>query len=277
MYSIKTKIFAASLAALTFFLPACKKKQTPPRAFQSLQTKLYPHETDFPSTEKIWDVSDENTKLDPTKKYIAFSFDDSPSSTLESIVAVFAAFNEENPDCPASATVFFNGYRLSEAPSTPSLVYTAGLELGNHTISHKNLTRLTESELISEIDEVDKLLYQTDKKPRHLLRAPFGAFNDELKQVAPTPLVNWTIDTLDWKGRTEDEIYNEVFLNKADGKIVLMHDGFPHTVSAIKRLLLDLKKAGYQVLSISGLSRANNCPLKAGKVYIQARKKENRG
>ena len=86
-----------------------------------------------PSTK--WDVQDMDiSEVDPSRKLIAFTFDDAPSRTLENIFAVFTSFNEEHPDCRASATIFFNG-RLFDA-QTPHLLYTAsllGFELGNHT------------------------------------------------------------------------------------------------------------------------------------------------
>lgn len=221
-----------------------------------------------------WDVSDiDISEIDPNRKLISFTFDDSPSRTLENIYAVFAAFNEENPDCKASATVFFNGNLFDS--QTPHLLYTAGLlgfELGNHTHSHYDLTTLSNAEISAEIDKADELLKRGDGKERHLLRAPFGKINDSVKACAKTPLIDWTIDTLDWTGVSEDAIYNSVFEQKFSGAIVLMHDGYDNTVSALKRLLPDLKEAGYQVVSVSKMSKAHGCNFQTGKVYIRARK-----
>lgn len=223
---------------------------------------------------EIWDVSDVDiSEIDPNRKLIAFTFDDSPSRTLENIFAVFAAFNEENPDCKATATVFFNS-SLFDA-STPHLLLTAsalGFELGNHTHSHADLTTLSAAELRSEIDRTDELLAEADGKPRHLLRPPFGKANEQVKAAAETPIIDWTIDTLDWTGVSEDEIYNTVFDNRFSGAIVLMHDGYEHTVDALKRLLPDLQADGYQVVGVSQLAKAHGCTLKKGRIYIRARK-----
>lgn len=222
----------------------------------------------------IWDVSDVDiSEIDPNRKLISFTFDDSPSRTLENIYAVFASFNEANPDCKASATIFFNG-KLFDS-QTPHLLYTAGLlgfELGNHTHSHHDLTTLSIQELNEEIDKTDELLQRADGKKRHLLRAPFGKLNDIVKACAKTPLIDWTIDTLDWTGASEDAIYNSVFSQRFSGAIVLMHDGYGNTVSALKRLLPDLKADGYQVVSTSKMIKAHGCNFQTGKVYIRARK-----
>ncbi|MBQ8406240.1 MAG: hypothetical protein IJX09_06275 [Clostridia bacterium] len=51
-----------------------------------------------------------------------------------------------------------------------------------------------------------------------------------------------------------------------------MHDGYKHTVDALKRLLPDLKADGYQVVSVSQLAKAHGCTLRRGSTYIRARK-----
>ena len=147
-----------------------------------------------------------------------------------------------------------------------------GFELGNHTHSHFDLTSLSELELNEEIDATDRILEKIDGKSRHLLRAPFGKINEEVKEVSSVPLIDWTIDTLDWTGIPEEDIFEKVFANKQDGHIVLMHDGNQATVDALKRLLPVLKEEGYQVVSVSQLAKAHGCVLKRGKVYIRARK-----
>ena len=239
-----------------------------------------PEEFDFPEPKpvdpEVWDTSDTDiSEIDPSRKLISFTFDDSPSRTLENIFAVFTAFNEENPDCKATATVFFNGGLFS--PDTPQLLYAAcalGFELGNHTQSHADLTKLSREELQSEIDRTDELLAKADGKPRHLLRPPFGKTNELVKEISLAPIIDWTIDTLDWTGVTAEEIYQSVYFQRFSGAIVLMHDGYKNTVEALKRLLPDLKADGYQVVSVSQLAKAHGCTLRRGKTYIRARKQQ---
>lgn len=60
---------------------------------------------------------------------------------------------------------------------------------------------------------------------------------------------------------------------KYPGAIVLMHDGYPNTVEAVKRLLPALKDNGYQVVNVSQLSKALDCSLVAGSVYTHIRQK----
>ena len=237
---------------------------------------LQNEETQTQPTEppEIWDVSDVDISEIPSeRKLISFTFDDAPARTLENIFAVFADFNEENPDYTASATVFFNGCLFDS--QTPHLLATAcalGFELGNHTYSHLDLSALEEEKAAEEIRKTDELLEKADGKPYHLLRPPFGKIDDRIKAICPTPVVNWTIDTLDWTGVSEEAIYNCVLSQCFSGAIVLMHDGYPHTVSALKRLLPELKNQGYQVVSVSKMVKAHGCVFRRGKEYIRARK-----
>ena len=251
------------------------ESSTQSQSYESSLSNESSSENPTESESLFWDVSDVDTSyVDPSKKLIALTFDDAPGATLENILAVFANFNETNPNCKATATIFFNGYRFDT--QTPHLLMTAlalGFELGNHTHSHVDLTKLPPQKLQEEIDKTDKLLAPFDKKERHLLRAPFGKTNELLKSVASVPIIDWTIDTLDWTGKSIQEIYDSIFENIFSGAIVLMHDGGKNTVEALKRILPDLMHSGYQAVNVSTLAKMHNCPLKNGGVYIRARQK----
>lgn len=230
---------------------------------------------EYTQASSVWDISDVDiSSISTGRKLIALTFDDAPASTLDPILKVFLDFNVSHPDAPASATVFCNGKNLK--PSTQSSLQTAfaiGFELGNHTQHHYNLVCLSAPEIQAEISQTDAALKRFDGKPTHLLRAPYGNVNDTVREVANAPIIDWFIDTLDWTGRSANEIYQAVWESKFSGCIVLMHDGYPNTVEALTRLLPDLYQDGYQAVTVSQMSKAHNCPLKIGSVYTRARKK----
>lgn len=279
---MNTKFYKRIFSLLFLFCfvgNGCQKSNRNQQNTQSapIPPTLSPVEDEQPPSKiptDVWDTSDVDvSKISKEKKLIAFTFDDAPARTLENILAVYAAYNENHPDTPAYATVFCNGnYINAQSPPLLAAACAMGFELGNHTHSHHDLTRLTEETLRWEIDATDKILSSIDGKPRHLLRAPFGKVNDNVKRLADAPIIDWTIDTLDWTGISEDEIYRNVMENKFSGAIVLMHDGYTHTVYALKRLLPDLQAEDYQVVSVSQLAKMHRCALKKGNVYIRARK-----
>ena len=278
MYAFKhTRLIPALLLCL-ILSTACASKptQNQTESVEGIDSIALLPTVDENKEEEYWDVKNVDiSEIDLSRKLIAFSFDDAPSRTLENILAVFAAYNENNEDCKASATVFFNGDRFNR--ETTHLLYSAlalGFELGNHTHSHYDLTTLEPSSLVEEIAKTDSLLEKADGRKRHLLRAPFGKVNEQVKAYAKAPIIDWTIDTLDWTNASEQEIYDSVFNNRFSGAIVLMHDGYEGTVAALKRLLPDLKADGYQVVSVSKMIKAHNCKFRNGGVYIRARKQK---
>ena len=185
----------------------------------------------------------------------------------------YLEIKERNPDCIATATFFLNGIHITEEPLP--LLHTAhilGCELGNHAQHHLDINSLTIDEVQKEVATTDDLLAKVDGRPLHLFRPPFGRINETIKAQFPTPIINWTIDTLDWTGASEDEIYDTIFNARFSGAIVLMHDGYHATVNALKRLLPALKEDGYQVVSVSAMAKAHDCVLRNGKEYIRARK-----
>jgi len=267
------------ISLLTFTLfPSCHTQ--PKNTFNaymppSFEEYFVDYEPSLPKENShYWNVDDVDISyIQPSRNLIAFTFDDSPSSTLSGILQVFSEYNQAFPDCPATATFFFNGKLINHF--NVDHLYTAhllGFELGNHTQNHLHLPTLSSQKLAEEIAQTDAILQTIDGKPRHLLRAPFGHVNETVKRQVKTPIIDWSIDTRDWTGCTKEQIYKTVWEEKFPGAIVLMHDGYPPTMSALKQLLHDLYNANYQVVSVSAMAKMHSCALKNGSVYIRARK-----
>ena len=244
------KLFCLVFSLLTFLTVSCGTQRAAAQTESSIPSmastssasseespaKKTPPRDD--TSETVWSTSDiDVSHVDINKKLIVFSFDDAPDVTLKPLMRTFASFNAQNPDCPASATFFSNGIRIDATTfSRLKEAYAAGFELGNHTNRHKDLTKLPPEKIREEISVVDEILCKIDGKRNHLLRVPYGNFNDKVKKQAETPLIDWSIDTEDWKGISAQQIYDVVWKEKYPGAIVLMHDGYPNTVEAVKRL-----------------------------------------
>lgn len=224
----------------------------------------------------FWNVKDcDISHINPDKKLVALTFDDGPSTKLERLLSVFASFNEANPNCIASATLFCNG-RLLTNDNRPavSIAYALGWELGNHSYSHTDFFTLSHKEIQNEIQKTDELLQKIDGKTKHIFRPPFGNLKTEQKSQIAVPIAYWTVDTLDWTEKSPEDICQKVLGNIYDGAIVLLHDGYEQTVQAVKLLLPALKENGYQTVTLSQMSKYNACPLKNGGAYIRIRKQK---
>lgn len=269
------------LTLTCFSLCACQSRQRqapqPPPVPTPLQVEQTQEYLPPPTVDMdVWNVhTTDVSKIDPTKKLIAFTYDDAPASSLESLLSVFLSYNEKNPDCVATATLFCNGKRIDEPFShTLRSALALGFELGNHTYSHADLTKCTAEKIAFEIERTDSILQRLDGNTHHLFRAPYGNITNQVQSQVQTPVISWTIDTLDWTGKSAEDIYACVWEQKYSGAIVLMHDGYENTIIAMKRLLPDLKNAGYQAVTVSQMSKVHDCPLRVGSVYIRARKQK---
>ena len=83
------------------------------------------------------------------------------------------------------------------------------------------------------------------------------------------PVVMWTVDTLDWKHRDGQKIFDTVrSVSDMDGKIILMHSIYESTADATDMIIPWLKENGYQTVTVSELIKykTGSYP-QAGNIY----------
>jgi peptidoglycan/xylan/chitin deacetylase (PgdA/CDA1 family) len=144
-------------------------------------------------------------------------------------------------------------------PQMVQAVLANGHELANHSWSHADLTQLSEAAVREEIARPERITGQqvTGATMRPFLRAPFGAINATVRQVAAEEgftLVGWTIDSGDWQpGATTQQIVDNVTSQLCPGAIIVMHGSQPHNRAAVPPILDYLEQAGYQAVTLSEL------------------------
>jgi peptidoglycan/xylan/chitin deacetylase (PgdA/CDA1 family) len=80
-------------------------------------------------------------------------------------------------------------------------------------------------------------------------------------------IINWTVDTEDWKLRNANSVYNAVMREAKEGSIILLHDIFHFTAVAARRFIPALINRGYQLVTVSELLDRHHGELEPGKVY----------
>ena len=94
-----------------------------------------------------------------------------------------------------------------------------------------------------------------------LFRPPFGEYNNTVITAADSVgyyTIQWSIDSLDWKNLSAEEIYQRVMTKIGSGDIVLFHNAGKHTPEAIRRIIPDLEEMGYEIIRISQLIHREN-------------------
>ncbi|WZY01400.1 polysaccharide deacetylase family protein [Bacillus sp. FSL W7-1360] len=190
-----------------------------------------------------------STKPDSDEKYIALTFDDGPHPQLTpSVLDTLAEFN-------IPATFYMLGDNVSKHPDLAKAVADAGHEVGNHSASHTDMTKIELKETKKEIEQTNDAIIEATGKQPETIRPPYGAYNDEMLNVFQgmnMPSILWSVDSYDWKGDAKT-VKKEVLKQVHDGAIVLMHDIQSATAEALPDLLVALKEKGYKFVTVSEL------------------------
>lgn len=204
----------------------------------------------------------------PTKGYIALTFDDGPyAPTTNKLLDKLKEYN-------AKATFFVLGSRVEKYSDTLKRIDAEGHQIGNHSYSHKNLTKLNDAEFDFEINKTDELINNVIGEKPVLLRPPYGASNKTIDAKISKAIINWNVDTLDWKYKDISKknemvsiIKKEVLGNLQDGNIILMHDIHENTVDAMMTVIEEIHRQGYRMVTVSELAKIHNIKLVNGEVY----------
>jgi peptidoglycan/xylan/chitin deacetylase (PgdA/CDA1 family) len=203
--------------------------------------------------------------VDPKKPMVALTFDDGPHNT------VTPAILDELKKADGHATFFVVGKRSAGLSYILKRMAAEGNEVANHSYSHPNLARLSATHIRSQISMSDAVIEEaTGSRPR-LVRAPYGAINERVKQNIDRPLIMWSIDTKDWKTRNSQKTVSIILNNVRDGDIILMHDIYPATGAAAAAVIPKLKEKGFQLVTVSELMQAKGIQAGAGQIVYKGR------
>ena len=205
-------------------------------------------------------------KIDKNKPMIALTFDDGPNGAITSKILDILEKNN------SSATFFVNARRIEKDTNILKRIDNLGSQIGNHTANHKNLTKLTVEQIKFEINDVNKRVKKAINKEPSIVRVPYGAVNDVIKNNVDYPLIMWSIDTRDWHTKNAKKIQESILGKVKDGDIVLMHDLYSETAKACEVIIPKLVEQGFQLVTIDELFYYKGIDLKNKTSYFNAYK-----
>ncbi len=128
-------------------------------------------------------------------------------------------------------------------------------EIGILGYAYKDYTELSDKEIRTDINKAIAVFEKLGVKKISLVRPPTGDFDDETLRVVDKmglTLVQWSINTHDWKNPGTKEILASVADANA-GDIVLLHasDSALQTAKALPQIISRIREAGLQPLTIS--------------------------
>lgn len=210
-------------------------------------------------------LQSEEFLIDVNKPMIALTFDDGPGPETGKILDVLEKYN-------ARASFFMLGSKVGKYEDTVKRMQALGCDLGNHSATHQQLTKLSEEQVRQEIGTTSQAVAKAvGGSGTVYVRPPYGAVNDMVKAVIGQPVIMWSLDTLDWKTRNVQSTVNAV-MNAKDGDIVLMHDIHKESVEAAVQLIPKLVEKGFQLVTVRELAEARGVPMENGVKYFKFRK-----
>lgn len=160
-------------------------------------------------------------------------------------------------------TFFMTGGWVENYPDDVKAIAAAGHDLGNHSENHKQMSELSTTECREEIRKVHNKVKELTGKDMMLFRPPYGDYNDTLIETAGSlgyHVIQWDVDSLDWKDYGADSIVSGVLNHEhlGNGSIILMHNGAKYTKDALERVIDGLQEKGYEIVPVSELIYKNN-------------------
>lgn len=208
--------------------------------------------------------------------YIALSFDDGPTGPLDGYPEGLTAHLLDGlKERGAHATFFMVGERIKGYDGTMNRLLEEGHELGNHTMTHPGdkLSGLDAESVYDQVESNSKLIEEKTGHRPTVMRPVGGGVNATVKEqmkAIGVPIVNWSVDTEDWRIRDKESVRSAIVNTAGDGDIVLMHDLYTTSVEGCLAAIDDLQSRTdktYAFVTISELAAIKGITLEPGVVY----------
>jgi cellulose synthase/poly-beta-1,6-N-acetylglucosamine synthase-like glycosyltransferase/peptidoglycan/xylan/chitin deacetylase (PgdA/CDA1 family) len=199
----------------------------------------------------------------PVRRRVALTFDDGPDPRWTPAIA------DELQRLGVPGTFFMVGEHVVEHPGVVADLRSDGFEIGNHTFSHADLASAGRLRDL-QISLTESAIAGAAGIRARFVRPPYsaspGAVDPEQERIYSEiasegyviALANY--DAEDWRRPGVDEIVRHATPPGDRGGVILMHDGGgdrSQTVTAIKRLVPELRARGFEFVSLTRLLGTN--------------------
>jgi len=187
--------------------------------------------------------------------YIAMTFDDGPSA--ENTPRLLEILKQRN----IKVTFFLIGQNVAAHPDIVRQILADGHEIGNHTWTHPQLSKLSDDKVTSEITKTQDAIKDASGYTPTLLRPPYGAITPRQREWIASQfglnVILWSVDPFDWKRPGSAVVTQRILSQVRPGAIILSHDIHKQTVDAMPATLDGLIAKGYKFVTVSQLIALN--------------------
>jgi probable sporulation protein (polysaccharide deacetylase family) len=154
-----------------------------------------------------------------------------------------------------TASFFLEGNWVKNNPELAKMIVSAGHEVGNHSYSHPDMTRLTATQAREQMLKTNDVIEAATGQKCQWFAPPSGGYRDETVQIAAELKMNtvmWTVDTIDWQKPSPEVLIKRVISKIDKGSIVLMHPT-DSTAKALDRLITLIEQKNLTISTVSEL------------------------
>ena len=132
-------------------------------------------------------------------------------------------------------------------------IYEAGHEIANHGYNHKDHNKLSEEDNMTEISTTHTIVKELLGVEMNLFAPPSGAYNKITVSSASNlgyKTIMWTRDTIDWRDKDAELIYQRAIKNAKGGDLILMHPT-EKTLEALPKIIDYFQTNGFNLTTVT--------------------------
>ncbi len=202
-------------------------------------------------------------------KMVAITCDDGPKDYTSTYA--LAAFRKVG----ARVTYFTVGTQLERYGDVFQRQMNYNHAFGCHTYNHwSGYTYKKPERRLPELTKNDDLTYRLVGEAAQFFRAPGGTYPPWMEARISLPIIQWTLDTYDYTGKSAKKIFYSVRNNVKEYDIILCHDTGKYLHEAVPIFGQWLTDNGYMMVTLGEMAAAQGVELQPNVLYLSFRPNE---
>ena len=165
---------------------------------------------------------------------------------LEQMLEIFEKYQ-------IKTTFFVGGSWAKDNIEILKRMHSVGHEIANHGTKHKEHGKLSYQDNLTEIKTCHDVVKHILGINMELFAPPGGSYNKHTTNAAEFleyKTIMWTKDTIDWRDKNTNLIFNRATTNMSGGDLVLMHPT-ASTVEALPKIIDCAMGKGFNLVPVS--------------------------
>ena len=183
-------------------------------------------------------------------KCVAFTFDDGPGPFTDRLLGVLNGAD-------VKATFFMIGNKVAANPDGAKRVAEAGMEIGNHTWEHPNMTTIPVEDIPAQLSKANDAIHAATGQTPVLWRPAGGLTDDTVNKVAAQyglAAILWDVIPFDWMNDSNTAATRYMLMTQIKpGSVVLFHDTYSSTVDLVDQFIPVLQANDYHLVTVTQL------------------------